>query len=114
MTDHSKIEDEILEEINQERYIVPEGIHPCRVTSIGDIKELKSGKGYYISLGLKVDGYSNVFGHLVGWMPAMEIIVAAKPFFIGKIVDAKFRIVRYHEYKYNDARPIWNTLRELD
>lgn len=111
---NDEIEDEITEEIFKERFLVPEGIHPCRITGIGDIKELSSGKGFYVPIGLKVDGYKDVIAHAVGWMPAITMIIASKPFFIGKIVDAKFRTLDYIGRKYNDVRPIWNTLRELD
>ena len=115
MQDRSKIEEEIEDEIFSEQFLIPNGIWPAKIIDFGNIKELQSGRGFYLPISLKVDGYQRQLTHMVGWMPAISMLTIAKPYFVGKVVDVKFRITTFDgKRKYNDARPIWDTLRELE
>lgn len=102
------------EEATLDYCIISKGTYPAKIVDLQEARELRSGRGYYIPFVIKIEGYRNSIAFVSGYLPAMEAIKAAKPFYVGKIVDVMVGITELEDRKWNSFAILWNTLRSLE
>jgi hypothetical protein len=87
----------------------PEGDYDCWIEEVGEIKEAKSGRTFYLQIKVRPvhDGRIPLFECVAGYPSALLVIRAMAKHMVGMKVKVRIKHRPGMDFMFHDARILW-------